>query len=193
MRREPPSCSGFTLVELLVTVVLIVIVVVMAIPMAGSLNDTAQVDRILEFSRECREAVQRHYADTGRLAVESRDARGASQHGLTRATGAEGWGGPYLEKPSDPAFLAVTGWEIRKDFASGPCRPWGECFLVGTERVARLTGAGQYLALTGVDRETARNVDAALDGRQAADWRRHGEVQWREARGGTLMILLMDV
>jgi prepilin-type N-terminal cleavage/methylation domain-containing protein len=194
MRRTSiVNSSGFTLVEFMVTVVLIVLLVAVALPVAGTMRESDRVEAILDAVARSRSAVRRHYADTGRLATECVLARHAAHHRLTQNVGEAGWHGPYLDPNLRPESLGATALEIRTDYSSGPCRPWGECFLIGGEQAIRLTGAGQYLALTGIDEDCARAVDRALDGQTGGDWQRDGEVQWRAAHQGTLMVLLMDI
>ncbi|MEE9392850.1 MAG: hypothetical protein V3W41_10135 [Planctomycetota bacterium] len=191
------EAAGFSVVEILVSIVIVALLVCVAVPAVGTIRDDGRVTETLELIAEFEKAVRIHHEETGRPCVErsDRDAKWISAHHLTSPQGYLGWSGPYLSAEMARGEDLFGGDVLLyDDIAGGLARPYSSSFRLGQGISARrYQGAGQFLALTKVPEDLAREIDEVLDDGEVGDWRRRGRVQWRSANQGTLMVLLLDL
>lgn len=186
--------SGFTLIELVITLVIMTLLVGIAVPAIGTLQDDAKVAKILATSDALKKACERHYADTGMLCVEQSGSSAVNSHMLAEVQTIKGWKGPYLDHPltsGDNPFAGSVS--IFNAFNVGNPRPYANGFKLTGPSAPKRKGAGQYVAFTKVPKLIAEAVNDALDDGIGGNWRKTGRVQWKSANEGTLMIYLMDI
>ena len=184
---------GFTLIELVVTIVILTLLVGIAVPVVGTLQDDAKVAKILQAAETMRGACARHYADTGALAIEQSGQAGAAFHRLSLTQTTAGWKGPYMDHPLTEGDNPFAGAALIYDtFNGGIAVPFNNGFRITGQGGPNITGAGQFLAFTQIPQKIAQAVNDAMDKGLAGNWQQFGRVQYRPANGGTLMIFLMD-
>jgi prepilin-type N-terminal cleavage/methylation domain-containing protein len=182
--------GGFTLLEMLIVVIVISILAAIVIPQMSSAAENAKVGKVLQIVDTARTAVQSHYADTGTLAREFSNSKDTLERQLSLTqTSTPNWKGPYLTHPlsdSDNPYGGVV--RVYDDFNAGPVTP------VGFDLVGRgsdtVTNRGQYLMMTDVSEDVAKDVDHTLDRGVDGNWQVTGRVEWQN---NTLMVFLMDV
>ena len=192
MERTTKKTQGFTLIELVVTIVIMTLLVGIAVPAIGGLQDDAKVAKILQTAESAKSAAQRYYVDTSKYPYESSWSTNASGHRLSEEqTGIFGWNGPYLDRPlmsgDNPFGGAVV---IYPTFNGGTHTLNNNEFrLTGANAPAR-KGDGSFIAFDKIPEKVAQEVDAALDSGISGDWKLYGRVQWKSDRSGTLLIYL---
>lgn len=184
--------NGFTLIELVVTIVIMTLLVGIAVPAIGTLQDDAKVAKILATAEAAKSACQRHYVDTSIYGTENSRSQNASGHTLSEPQTTKGWKGPYMDRPLGAGDNPYGGdIMVYNTFAGGRHKLYGNQFRLTGPSSTRRRGNGNFIAFDGVPREVAEDVNAALDDGIAGDWRRFGRVQWRSTNGGSLMIYLV--
>ncbi|MFT7619624.1 MAG: prepilin-type N-terminal cleavage/methylation domain-containing protein [Planctomycetota bacterium] len=185
--------SGFTLIELVVTIVIMTLLVGIAVPAIGSLQDDAKVAKILATSEAAKSACQRHYVDTSLYGTENSRAQNAAGHTLSEKQTTKGWKGPYMDRPLSAGDNPFGGdIMLYNTFAGGTHKLFGNQFRLTGPTSPRHQGKGNFIAFDGIPQSVAQSVDTALDDGIAGNWKRFGRVQWRNTNGGSLMIYLLD-
>ncbi len=183
---------GFTLIELVVTIVIMILLVGIAVPAIGTLQDDAKIAKILATAEAAKTACERHYADTSLYAREQSGSSNPSWHRLSKRQETKGWKGPYLDRPLDSTDNPLGGSTIiYSSFNGGIHKLYGNEFRLTGPSAPRRRGHGNFIAFDKVSQKVAEGVNAALDSGISGNWKRYGRVQWRSTRGGTLMIYLI--
>jgi hypothetical protein len=153
-----------------------------------------QASKILAVADTLKKAADKHYADTGRLAVEySPTAAGAytnaASHQLSMQQTYANWRGPYLDHPLTRADNPFQG--AIYVYASLNLSQTGGGFNLTGGGSNTHTGNGQTAVLYGVPVAVAQRVNDALDKNIPGAWEATGRVEFTAA-GGILAIYLMS-
>ena len=173
--------SGFSLIELVITMTIMAILVGVVSMRAGGQTDKAQATKIMKIADELKTACALYHADTGFTAREYSNYQGATYHRLALDPGVTGWAGPYLEKPLNRS-MAPTAGNIHLYNYSPSGYTGGNGFDLdgdGTVDVAGQVGNNSNcLVVWGVDQEVAEHVDEAFDRNLPGDWTDAGQVEY---------------
>ena len=188
MRRQFRQ-PAFTLLEILIVVIVIGIMAALIIPHMSQAAGDAKVSRLIQLVDTTRTGVQAHHADTGRLAREFSNSTDTNDHQLSIKQDYYNWNGPYFDRPLSSVENPYGGIvRIYDRFDQGPVNP------VGFDLIGRgsdtATGAGQYILITEISEEVARDIDAILDRGVGGDWRNTGRCEWAN---NAAMVFLMDL
>ncbi len=183
---------GFSLVQVIVTLVVVCLIALVAVPSAAVFHDDAQVRQILETAERLHRGAVSHHKDTLRYAVEDSRYEAPGSRQLSRRQTAANWRGPYLDRPLGPDDNPSGGIVILHDNFQGDLAvPHARCFRITGPGSPPRRGPGQFVSFHDISEHLARLVDAALDHGVSGSWRRYGRVQWSAEGGGVLMIYLL--
>lgn len=180
-RRHHFTQAGFTLMEVVVVVAILALLAGVVVPVFRSVQQDGQSSKILAISDTLKKAVEKHFADTGRLAIEYSPTAagaytGATQHRLSLAQTYANWRGPYLDHPltraDNPFQNAVY---VYQSLAIG--QTGGGFNLTGGPSDTH-AGPGQCVVFHGVPDSIAQRVDDALDKNIPGDWKATGRVEY---------------
>jgi prepilin-type N-terminal cleavage/methylation domain-containing protein len=185
--------AGFTLMEVVVVVAILALLAGVVVPVFSSVQQDGQASKILSVTDSLKKAVDKHFADTSRLATEYSPTpggayTGAAQHQLSMTQSYANWRGPYLDHPltraDNPFQDAVYVYQGLSLAQTG-----GGFNLTGGSSNTH-TGNGQTLVFYGVSQAVAQRVDAALDKNIPGTWSATGRVEY--SNNGILAIYLMS-
>ncbi len=183
--------DGFTLIELVVTIVIMTLLVGIAVPAIGTLQDDAKVAKILATTEAAKSSCERYYLDTSNYGREHSNSQSASWHRLSEKQTIKGWKGPYMDRPLGRGDNPFGGSVIiYPNFNGGTHKLYGNEFRLTGPSASRRNGNGNFIAFDKIPQKVAEAVNAAMDDGISGDWRRYGRVQWKSSRGGTLMIYM---
>ena len=180
LHQDRPRKSGFSAIELVITVAILGILMGVVKMRSSSLLDRTKVAKITQTADAVRSACVLFHTDTAQYA----------KHGATDtpllASKLAGWNGPYLEgdnlNSGNPfgefridnqhsGFGSVTGWDLDSD---------------GKEEVS---GACNVVLLTGIDGVTATQLNSYYDSSETSAWEQMGRFQYIPASQSGLIFL----
>ncbi len=184
--------SGFSLIELVITMTIMAILVGVVSMRAGGQTEKAHATKLMKVADELEIACAMYHADTGAFAYEYSNYQGATYHRLALDPGVTGWGGPYMEKPLNRS-MGVNGSTIHLyNYAvGGYCNNNGfDLDGNGTSDVAHNVGnVCNILVCWGVNDDIAERVNNAFDRSLPGNWMDSGQVEYN-AGSDVLTILL---
>lgn len=189
--RASRAQAGFTLMEVVVVVAILALLAGVVVPVFRSVQQDGQASKILAVVDTLKKATEKHFADTGRLAIEyspspSGSYTGTNHHRLSIHQTYANWHGPYLDHPltraDNPFQNAIY---VYQSLAVGQTN--GGFNLTGGATDTH-TGAGQCVVFHGVPDVVAQRVDDALDKNVPGDWKATGRVEFN---GTVLAVYLM--
>lgn len=201
---EMPDCSrpfasfrlrGVTRVESFVAGGLMLALAGVIAPVSGLPGKDEQVASIVALCKTLERASFRHFVDTGETATEfsGHDGEVAKYHRLSHSQGDPRWNGPYLDAPlsSDANPCGGEVW-LYPDLRGGVASPGGGFDPKQSGRDS-VTGAGQFVAFSGVPEDVASLVDRELDGTPGEyGWRSTGRCEYDRVTR-TLSILVLEL
>lgn len=174
-RLQAKASSGFSLIELVITMTILSILVGVVSFRSGAVVERSKVSKIGSLVGTLKTACTLHHADTGNFAREY-TGYAASNRLLTGTQSTAGWNGPYLETP----------------LAHGNHNPYGQLHLYSTvtangwiagfdldgDGTNDVTGAANMLYLSGLTPEAAKMLNDTFDTNVKGDWRNTGRVRY---------------
>ncbi len=192
MKNRTSRSSGFTLIEIIVVLALITLLAGVVVPMVSGVSSQGQAAKILAVADTLKKACARHFADTGRTAIEYSGPSyiTASVRNLSLTQTTAGWRGPYIDHPlsySDNPFGTYV--HVYSSFTAGNPNPGGfDLVGAGSDTV---TGAGNFVRFGSVPQPVAQAVNDTLDRSIPGDWMTTGQVEY-DAASRSLFIFLID-
>lgn len=189
------SDAGVFFVKLVILSIVVLLFGLMAVPYYRAVSVDVEAREFAGEIAKLRTAVERHYADTGRLAREysGKDFEGPSYHELSmRQDDVKNWRGPYLPKPLTAKLNPFGGFVyLYENLSGGAAAPGG--FRPDGLGGHVAEGAGQFVAFSQVPEQIAKAVDELIDTGIPGEWRQNGRVEYdASSNGGTLMVLLLQ-
>lgn len=187
------SAGGFTLMEVVVVVAILALLAGVVVPVFRSVQQDGQASKILAAVDTLKKASEKHFADTGQLAIEYSPTpagayTGATHHRLSIAQTYANWRGPYLDHPitraDNPFQNAVYV------YSSLAINQTGGGFNLTGGPADTHTGPGQCVVFYGVPDTVAQRVDDALDKSIPGDWQTTGRVEF--SGNGVLAVYLLS-
>lgn len=175
--RRHAQRSGFSLVELVITMTIIAILAGVVSMRAGGMAAKARASKIASLVENLKAATTVYHLDTNQLPREYSGYTGATNHRLTQDPGVAGWEGPYLETPINRSWNP-TGNNVHL-YASAPYAVGNDFDLDGDTNPDVANTDACTLVLWGIDEETALKVDDTLDSSLPGDWMNTGRVEYR--------------
>jgi len=178
--------------EVVVVVAILALLAGVVVPVFRSVQQDGQASKILAVVDALKKATEKHFADTGRLAIEyspttSGGSTGTNQHRLSLPQTYANWRGPYLDHPltraDNPFGNAVNVYQSLAISQTG-----GGFNLTGGSADTH-TGPGQCVVFFGVADAIAQRVDEALDKDIPGDWQSTGRAEFNA--NGQLAIYLL--
>ncbi len=180
--------SGFSLIELVITMTIMAILVGVVSMRSGALTTKAQATRIAETVETYETACVAFYGDTGQNAIEYTGYTGATYHRLSQDPSIAGWSGPYIERPisaaDNPANTTVHLYGAAYYANSDGFDIDGD----GTADVA-VNAACNILAFWGMTTELAKAIDTIIDrSATTANWQNTGRVEFNGSNHVTILV-----
>jgi prepilin-type N-terminal cleavage/methylation domain-containing protein len=166
--------SGFSLLELVITLSLIAILVGVVGFRSTSVLDKGKISSISQLVRNLKTACALYHSDTGLYPYEYSNYPAVHRKLSGAQTGTAGWAGPYLEKP----------------FASNATNPYGLVHLYNNLNTTvggydidgngqvEATGNGCSLVLWNIERPVAEALNKVFDEGIPGDWEQTGQVKY---------------
>jgi type II secretory pathway pseudopilin PulG len=178
--------------EVVVVVAILALLAGVVVPVFRSVQQDGEAGKILAVVDTMKKATEKHFADTGRLAIEysptpSGAYTGVNHHRLSLRQTYANWRGPYLDHPlaraDNPFHNAVYVYQTLSNGQTG-----GGFDLTGSGTDTH-TGTGQCIAFYGVSDAVAQRVDEAMDRNLPGTWQTTGRVEYN---GNVLVVYLLS-
>jgi prepilin-type N-terminal cleavage/methylation domain-containing protein len=169
-----PRRSGFSLLELVITLSLIAILVGVVGFRSTSVLDKGKISSIAQLVRNLKTACTLYHSDTGQYPYEYSNYPAVHRKLSGAQASLAGWSGPYLEKP----------------FANNSTNPFGQLHLYNNlssyvggydldgDGTVEATGAGCNLILWNIDQKVAEAINKIFDEGIPGAWDTTGQVRW---------------
>lgn len=177
--RPRPAQSGFSLLELVITMTVMTILVGVVSLRAGSVTDKARAARIVSLVDNIKPAIVLYQDDTGQLPREYNGFQGGTFHRLSQDPSVNGWQGPYIETPINRTWNP-TGGQVHL-YASAATAVGNAFDLDGNGTVDVANNDACCLSLWNVGENLAEMVDRAYDQDVSANWTDSGRVEYQPA------------
>jgi prepilin-type N-terminal cleavage/methylation domain-containing protein len=170
-----PSRTGFSLIELVVTMTLLAILIGVVSLRSGGVAEESRVAKIVSLIDTLKGACAMYHADTGQLAHEYTNYA-ESHRDLSAQQAADEWGGPYLDGPlSNYQSNPFGGLHV---YDNPKVNGWIPGFDVDGDGAVDVATAANMLWLDNIEEEYAARIDGAFDGSVAGEWSETGMVRW---------------
>lgn len=177
MKKTSPNASraGFSMIELVVTMTILAILVGVVSFRSGSVVEKSKVTKIISLIDTLKSACALHHADTGEYAYEYTNYN-RKHRKLSADQKTSGWGGPYIDGPlthknSNP-FGSLHLYNNPK------ANNWIPGFDVDADGSVDVTSNANMLWLSGIDEDTGKLIDDALDKGLKGNWKDRGRVRY---------------
>ena len=191
-RRSKVYCAGFSLVELVITMMIMIILVGVVSMRATNLTTGARAGKIVATVEALRAPVVVYREDLGQWPIELSTSTSAKVHQLAFDPGFDGWDGPYIGGPIRRS-LNPTGGSINVFSEIPDSYSNSNGIDLDGDGTPDLSGPeGCLILFTGVDKEIAMEVDATLDKDVQGPWTDAGRVEYEEAKGQLSVLLASD-
>ncbi len=178
-RRATFRRSGFSLVELAITMTIMAILVGVVSLKATGATDKARSTKIIETVENLMKPVMLYHQDTGQLPTEYSGWQGSSYHRLSTDPGVEGWNGPYISDPIRRSWNPTGGSVHVFNYVVAGYTNENGIDLDGDGH-ADVTGTnGSIMTFWDVDEKVAAKVNAAFDKGLSGDWHDAGRVEYQ--------------
>lgn len=183
--------SGFSLVELVITMTIMTILVGVVSMRAGGMTDKARAAKIVANVEGLRTPVTLYHQDTNALPREYSGYQGASYHMLSQDPGVTGWEGPYITDPIRRSWNPTGGLVHLYNTIPAAYASNNGFDLDGDATTDVIGNDGCTLVFWNIEIEVAEKVDAAFDEQLPGTWWDAGRVEYQEANS-RLSILIYD-
>ena len=170
--------SGFSLIELVVTMTILAILVGVVSFRSASVVDRGRVTKVLSLVDTLRSACALYHADTGAYAREYTNYAPNNRR-LSAQQTVNGWSGPYIEAPL--AHNTSNPFGNLHLYDNPLANNWIPGFDLDGDNTVDVTSGANMLWLSGVDQEAAEKIDEALDGNLQGTWTDAGRVRYSPA------------
>jgi prepilin-type N-terminal cleavage/methylation domain-containing protein len=173
--------SGFSLIELVITMTIMVILVGVVSMRATGVTDRARSTKIIATIESLETPVMLYHQDTGQLPTEYSGWQGASYHRLSADPGVTGWDGPYISDPIRRSWNPTGGSVHVFNYVVGGYTNGNGIDLDGdgTGDVAGTNGS--IITFWDVEQDVAEKVDRAFDDDVTGNWQDAGKVEYQAA------------
>lgn len=173
--------SGFSLIELVITMTIMVILVGVVSMRAAGVTDRARSTKIIATIESLETPVMMYHQDTGQLPTEYSGWQGASYHRLSADPGVTGWDGPYISDPIRRSWNPTGGSVHVFNYVVGGYTNGNGIDLDGdgTGDVAGTNGS--IITFWDVEQDVAEKVDRAFDDDVTGNWQDAGKVEYQAA------------
>lgn len=168
--------SGFSLVELVITMTIMSILVGVVSMRANGVTNKARAAKIISVVEGLRTPVMLYMDDTNQLPLEYSGYTGANFHRLSQDPGINGWQGPYIESPISRSWNPTGNLVHMYATANYANNNGYDMDGDGTTDVIGNEGCG--IIFWGIDQEIAERVDRAFDDQLPGNWMDAGRVEY---------------
>lgn len=191
MRATSTSRSGFSLVELVITMTIMTILVGVVSMRASGMTDKARAAKIVSTIENLRTPVTLYQQDTNQLPREYSGYQGATYHRLSQDPGITGWDGPYITDPIRRSWNPTGGLVHMYNTIPAAYANNNGFDLDGDGSTDVIGNTGCILVFWTISPEVAEKVDRAFDESLPGTWSDAGRVEYQES-SQRLSILLLD-
>lgn len=189
---QPHAChrrSGFSLIELVITMTIMAILVGVVSLRSGALTGKAQATKVAETVNAYKTACTMYFGDTGQSPIEYTGYAGATYHRLSQDPSITGWNGPYLERPISAAENPTNSTVHLYNTAVYANSDGFDIDGDGTADVAANAANTNVLAFWGMTPELAKAIDTVIDKSAAgSSWQNSGYVEFNGTNHVTILV-----
>ena len=190
-RTTSTKRSGFSLVELVITMTIMTILVGVVSMRASGMTDKARAAKIISTVENLRTPVTLYQQDTNQLPREYSGYQGATYHRLSQDPGVAGWDGPYITDPIRRSWNPTGGQVHMYNTIPAAYANNNGFDLDGDGATDVIGNQGCVMTFWTITPEVAQKVDRAFDEALPGTWSDAGRVEYQEA-GQRLTILLLE-
>lgn len=173
--------SGFSLVELVITMTIMTILVGVVSMRASGMTDKARAAKIISTIENLRTPATLYQQDTNQLPREYSGYQGATYHRLSQDPGVSGWDGPYITDPIRRSWNPTGGQIHFYDTIPTAYAANNGFDLDGDGATDYIDGEGCVLVLWEIDANVAEKVDNAFDEALPGTWHDAGRIEYQAA------------
>lgn len=175
------SHSGFSLIELVITMAIMAILVGVVSMRATGVTDRARSAKIIATVENLETPVMLYHQDTGQLPTEYSGWQGATYHRLSADPGVAGWNGPYVADPIRRSWNPTGGSVHVFNYVVSAYTGDNGMDLDGDGTADVVGTNGSIITFWEIDQDLAEKVDRAFDGDVTANWQDAGKVEYQAA------------
>ncbi|MFT7075038.1 MAG: prepilin-type N-terminal cleavage/methylation domain-containing protein [Planctomycetota bacterium] len=189
--HAPSKLSGFSLVELVITMTIMTILVGVVSMRASGMTDKARSAKIVGTVENLRTPVTLYQQDTNQLPREYSGYQGATYHRLYQDPGVSGWDGPYITDPIRRSWNPTGGQVHIYNTIPAAYANNNGFDMDGDGSTDVIGNQGCVITFWTISLEVAQKVDRAFDESLPGTWSDAGRVEYQEGNQ-RLTILLLD-
>ncbi len=186
------SRSGFSLVELVITMTIMTILVGVVSMRASGMTDKARAAKIISTIENLRTPATLYQQDTNQLPREYSGYQGATYHRLSQDPGVAGWDGPYITDPIRRSWNPTGGQIHLYDTIPASYAGNNGFDMDGDGSTDVIGNQGCVLTFWSIDPDVAEKVDRAFDEALPGTWYDAGRVEYQEASLRMTVLILQD-
>ncbi len=168
--------SGFSLIELVITMTILSILVGVVSFRSGAVVEKSKISKISSLVDTLKTSCALYHSDVGSYAREYTNYA-ASNRQLSGTQTTAGWAGPYLETPL--AHNNHNPYGQLHVYNSVTANGWIPGFDLDGDGTADVTGAGNMLYLASLPAEAAKILNDTFDSGVAGNWQDTGRVRYQ--------------
>ena len=185
-RPLPRSKSGFSLIELVITMTILSILVGVVSFRSGAVVEKSKITKISSLVDTLKTACALYHSDVGSYAREYTNYA-ANNRQLSGTQTTAGWAGPYLETPL--AHNNHNPYGQLHLYNSVTANGWIPGFDVDGDGTPDVTGEGNMLYLASVTAEAAKTLNDTFDAGVPGDWQDTGRVRYQPGTRRTQVLV----